>query len=141
MALRDAGRAAVILVARLSLAAIFLYAGWKGLFRIEDTASTLTGKGVPAGTVLAILAAAAGLLGGAALALGAYTSLGCVALLLFLIHTTYSFHLPGARSGDFSQTVQTLKNGGLMAGLMLLWILGPGAASVDRVVRKKVGRG
>jgi putative oxidoreductase len=149
MALRDTGRQVTILVARLCLAAIFLYSGYQNLFQIQDTAATLADKGYPAATVLALVAVAAKLLGGAAVALGAYTSLGCLALILFLVPATYSFHLlsalasarAGARAGDFMQTAQTLENLGLIAGLLLLWILGPGAASVDRLVRKKVGRG
>jgi putative oxidoreductase len=129
------GRSIGLLFARCALACLFLYTGWESLFHLSGVAADLQAKGYPAPKVFAVVATAAELLGGLSLILGALTPLGCLALILFLVPTTYSFHLAPAlhASGDAqrSQMISVLKNLGLIGGLIALYFSGPGSLSVD----------
>jgi len=131
MALGELSRGLGLLLARWCLAGIFLYAGYKNIGRVDQTAVQLAAKAYPAPKVLAIIAALAALGGGASLVLGMFTRMGCVALVLFLLPTTWSFHAQEALRGDVGQTLQALKNLGLVGGLLALFGAGPGALSVD----------
>ena len=137
----DFGRHVGLLVARCSLAGIFLFSGYKNIGRIDLIAADLAQKGYPYAKVMAIVAALAALGGGVSLVLGMFTSLGCAALVLFLVPTTVSFHLHEALRGDTGQLIQTLKNLGLLGGLLALLGTGPGALSVDRRVFGRRRRG
>jgi putative oxidoreductase len=130
---RGAFKNLVLLLARVLLSSTFLYTGARNLIGVERVASRLSGAGYPLPTVLAVLAALALLAGGIAVLLGVLTSLGVLALILFLVPTTYSFHLKPALGGDVGQAIQTFKNLGVAGGLLLLWVTGPGAWSVDRL--------
>lgn len=125
------GRSITLLVARCALAAIFLYTGWEALFGLSGVAHQLAAKGYPAPKVFAVLAAMAQLLGAISLILGALTPLGCLALALFLVPATWSYHLRPALDGDRSQIIATLKNVAILGGLLALWQSGPGSISVD----------
>src|SRR5262245_12120722 len=127
----DTGRGVGLLIARLCLAAIFTYTGIEGIQHVPRTAETLGSVGYPAPTVMAWIAVAAELCGAASLIFGVLTPLGCIALILFLLPTTYSFHLPGLLAGKPGETIQTLKNIGLVGGLVALLFSGPGRFSVD----------
>ncbi len=126
-----AGRSFALLLARIGLAALFLYTGFLAIQRTGATAQQLEGLGYPVPNVLAIVAAIAQLAGGLSILLGALTPLGCISLILFLLPTTYSFHLPGLLKGDQMQTIEALKNLGLVGGLLALLFTGPGRFSVD----------
>ena len=132
MASGDFGRGLGLLLARWCLAGIFLYAGYKNIGRIDETAVTLAAKGYPAPKVLAIVAALAALGGGASLVLGMFTRMGCVALICFLIPTTWTFHAKQALGGDPGQAIEALQNLGLIGGLLALIGIGPGGWSLDR---------
>ncbi len=129
------GRSIGLLFARCALAALFLYTGWENLFHLSGVAADLAAKGYPAPKIFAVVATAAQLLGGLSLILGALTPVGCLALILFLIPTTWSFHLAPAihasGAGQRSQMISVLKNLGIMGGLIALYFAGPGALSVD----------
>lgn len=137
MALRDTGRALGLLVARCSLGALFLYTGARAILDFGSFAERIGNAGYPAEKVVAALAVVAQVAGGISVVLGALTPLGCLALVLFLLPTTYSFHLPGLRAGDVRETIQTLKNLALVGGLISLWFAGPGPLSVDRQLLKR----
>src|SRR5262244_2463778 len=108
-----AGRSFGLLLARIALSGIFLYTGFENVQHIGETATQLAKLGYPVAHVLTVVAAIAELGGGISLLLGALTPLGCIALILFLIPTTYSFHIPGLLEGNPAQVIQTLKNLGL----------------------------
>ena len=134
MAFGEFGRGLGLLLARWCLAGIFLYAGYKNIGRVDETAVQLASKGYPMAKVLAIVAALATLGGGASLFLGMFTRMGCLALVLFLLPTTWSFHAQEALKGDPAQAIQALKNLGLIGGLVALLGTGPGPWSVDQRV-------
>jgi putative oxidoreductase len=126
-----AGRSFGLLLARVGLAAIFLYTGFNAIQITGQTAEKLATFGYPVPNILAIVAAIAQLAGGVSILLGALTPLGCIALILFLLPVTYSFHLPGLLQGDSGETINALKNLGLVGGLVALLFTGPGRFSID----------
>lgn len=140
MAIRDLGRAVVLLLARAAIAALFLYTGWKNIGDLDATAARVAAQGYPAPQVTALVAALAQLLGGISVGLGVLFPLGVLSLVLFLAFATWSFHVPGFRAGDFLQGVQTFKNLSILAALLVLLTTGPGPWSFDRIVLKR-GKG
>ena len=127
----DAPRSVGLVIARVCMAALFIYTGASSIQHPGHTAESLAAMGYPAPTVLAVIAAVAQLAGGVSLVLGLLTPLGCIALILFLLPTTYSFHVPGLLKGDPRQTIDTLKNLALIGGLIALLFTGPGRFSID----------
>lgn len=129
-----------LLLARLGLAGLFLYAGWEHLWQLDGFSTTIQKLGYPAPRLMAALAIAALLGGGLSLVLGALLPLGCLALIAFLASATYSVHVSQALAGGqaaHDQLVQSLKNLGLLGGLIALFLAGPGGISVDaRVFRR-----
>src|SRR5262245_38233033 len=132
----ESGRGVGLLLARLCLAAVFLYTGITEIQETGEIAGMLAAHGYPIPVVMAWGAAIAEIAGGVSLALGLLTPLGCLALILFLLPTTYTFHLPGLLKGDPGQTVDTLKNLGLVGGLIALMFSGPGRFSIDAKIMK-----
>jgi putative oxidoreductase len=126
-----AGHSFGLLVVRIALSGIFLYTGFENVQRIGETATQLAKLGYPVAHVLAVVAAIAELGGGISILLGALTPFGCIALILFLLPTTYSFHVPGLLEGNPGQIVQTLKNLAIIGGLIALLFSGPGRYSID----------
>jgi len=126
-----AGRSFALLLARIGLASTFLYSGFGNIQHTGETAAKLASLGYPVPNIMAIVAAIAELAGGISVLLGALTPLGCIALILFLIPTTYSFHIPGLLKNDPGEIINTLKNAGLIGGFIALLFSGPGRFSVD----------
>ena len=126
-----AGHSFGLFVVRIALSGIFLYTGFENVQQIGETAAQLAKLGYPVAHVLAVVAAIAELGGGISILLGALTPLGCIALILFLLPTTYSFHVPGLLAGDPRQIVETLKNAAIIGGLIGLMFSGPGRYSID----------
>jgi putative oxidoreductase len=120
-----------LLLARIGLCGIFLLSGFHNIQHTGETAVQLAAWGYPVPNILAIVAAIAELAGGISLLLGALTPLGCIALILFLLPVTYSYHLPGLLKGDQMETINVLKNLALVGGLIALLFSGPGRFSVD----------
>jgi putative oxidoreductase len=131
-----AGRGLGLLIARICLAGIF---GWTAFHNVQNTGETATqlaSMGYPIPNILAIVAVAAEIGGALSLLLGLLTPLGCLSLILFLLPTTYSFHLPQALQGNGEQVAACLKNLALVGGLIALMFAGPGRFSVDGRVMK-----
>jgi putative oxidoreductase len=132
----EAGRGLGLLIARICLAAVFCWTGFHNVQHTAETATKLAGMGYPAPNILAIVAAAAELGGALSLILGLLTPLGCLSLILFLLPTTYSFHLADALRGNSEQVVACLKNMALVGGLIALMFSGPGRFSFDGRIMK-----
>ncbi|HET9598105.1 MAG TPA: DoxX family protein [Anaeromyxobacteraceae bacterium] len=120
------------LVARVLLAAIFAWSGWQKLTVTGRAAAAITGRGLPYATALAYAACALELVGALMLVLGIRARAVALALAAYVVVASWLFHLHPALRGDAAQTVQLLKNAGLIGGLVLLSLHGPGTASVDR---------
>ncbi|MBI4511165.1 MAG: DoxX family protein [Deltaproteobacteria bacterium] len=132
MAFRDSARSFLLLLARLCVAAVFLYTGYRNIGKIDATAGRLAELHYPVPKIMAIVAVLAELGGGLSLAFGAFMRAGCLALILFLLPTTYSFHVPGMLAGDSMQAIQALKNLAMIGGILALSFAGPGGWSWDR---------
>jgi putative oxidoreductase len=125
------GRSFGLLIARILLGALFIYTGVHAAGQTSATAVKLGENGYPVPHIMAIIAVVAQIAGGASLVLGVLTPLGCIALILFLLPTTYTFHMLDALKGDVRQTIECGKNLAIVGGLIALLFTGPGAFSVD----------
>ncbi|MGB3670657.1 MAG: DoxX family protein [Phormidesmis sp.] len=113
------------LAGRICLALIFLNAGINHLLGFSGFVSTISGKGLPLASVLAVGTIVFLLVGAVFLLLGYQTKIGAWLLIAFLIPTTLIFHPPTSDLGGF------LKNLALIGGLLMTVENGPGLLSVD----------
>lgn len=127
-------------VGRTMLAAIFLMSAvGNKIPNFEGVAGYMASEGVPMPRLLLAGAILFLLVGGVSLVLGFRARLGAGLLLVFLILATYFFHDfwtfadPQARQ---QQTIQFMKNLGLMGAMLLVIANGPGAWSLDRARRE-----
>jgi putative oxidoreductase len=118
---------AIVLVARLLLAQIFLISGYGKLGAgFAGTQAYMEAMGV-SGTLLPLvilLELGAGL----ALVVGLFTRLAALALAAFCIAAAVFFHTNFA---DQMQTIMFMKNLTMAGGMLMLYVHGAGAYSVD----------
>lgn len=134
--------AALTLIARICLSAIFLGAGVNKILDIESTVLAMQNAGIPYPNMLVWGAIVFLILGGLSVAAGCFTRLGTLMLMIFLGMATYYFH-PFWKADDLTKMDQMIafqKNLGLFGGLLFLFANGPGPASFDgrRIVREEV---
>jgi putative oxidoreductase len=115
-----------VLVARLFLSAIFIKSGIDKIFNPESTQQYMESMGVP--SLLLIPTIIVLLVGGISVLVGYKARYGALLLIGFLIPTTLIFHTNFAES---SQQIAFLKNLGLMGGLLMVAVFGPGSLSFD----------
>ena len=124
---------AVLLFARLAIAPLYLYSGIGKVMAFSTTAGRLYGGADGFGAVLAAGAVAVELGCGAALLLGLFARQAAVALICFTIAATLMFHnfwaAPEAQM--VTQTINFLKNLGLIGGLALVACHGAGRYAAD----------
>lgn len=118
----------VALSARICLCLIFLKAGINHATDINHSVEAITDRGLPFASLLAAGTVVCLILGSISLLLGYKTNIGSIALIIFLILASFLFHNP---IGDPSQTIDFLKNVGLIGGLLMFIYAGSGALSVD----------
>ena len=128
----------VLLFARLAVAPLFLYSGIGKIMAFTATAGRLGGAdGI--GAFLAAGAIAVEFGGGVALILGLFARQAAVVLFLFTIAATLMFHnfwaAPDAQV--VMQTINFLKNLGLLGALALIAVYGPGAYSVNAAIKNR----
>ena len=117
-----------ILVGRILLSILFLFAGFGKLTAISATAGWFGSIGLPVPTVTAVVVGLVELLGGLAILLGFQTRIAAIVVALFTLGATAIAHL------DFSDAMQVLmlqKNLAITGGLLILAIVGAGSLSVD----------
>lgn len=122
-----------LLAFRLLLPPLFWYSGIGKILAFDATASRLPGGADGLGTVLAPGAIAVEIGCSTALLLGLFTRRASLILILFTAAATLMFHnfwtVPEV--AVTAQTVNFLKNLGLIGGLLVLNAFGPGAWSLD----------
>ena len=125
--------APVALVARLLLALMFVLAGLSKLAGLEGTAAYIGSAGLPMPGVLALATAVLEIVGGVALAIGYQARIAALALALFTVVASVLFHNFWAVPADqaYVQQLMFMKNLAVAGGLLFVFALGAGPASLD----------
>jgi len=125
--------APVVVIGRVLLALIFITSGFAKLTGLEGTAGYIASKGLPLPTLLAFGAGALEVVGGIALAIGFQARWAALALALFTLVATVLFHNYWAMPADqqFVQQLMFMKNLSIVGGLLFVFSLGAGPASLD----------
>jgi putative oxidoreductase len=123
----------VLLFARLLIAPLFVYSGVGKILAFGLTASRLPGGEAGFGSLLAAGALVVELGGSAALILGLWTRWAALILLAFTIAATLMFHQFWASPAPQvqGQTLNFLKNLGLIGLLAQIAVFGAGSYSLD----------
>ncbi|MEX0345699.1 MAG: DoxX family protein [Rhizobiaceae bacterium] len=131
----------ILLVARILLGVLFILAGLGKFGDISGTAGLISSAGLPAGTLLAWLAAVFEVGAGLAILVGFQTKIVAWLLVAFCLFTGFMFHLGPINIPEFSEganamlssfnQVMLMKNVAIAAGFLALVASGPGALSVD----------
>jgi putative oxidoreductase len=116
------------LVGRNMLGLLFVISGVEKIGAFSDTAVYMASAGLPAVSVLLILAIVVEIGGGGAICLGWQTRLGALVILLFTATVTIVFHRFWNMPPDQAavQRLFFMKNLSVMGGLILLMAFGPG---------------
>ena len=125
--------APVVPIARLLLALMFVLAGISKFAALSGTAGYIASKGLPMPMVLAVATATLELVGGLAIVVGFQARIAALALAAFTVLATFLFHNFWAAPAE-QQMVQQLmfmKNIAVAGGLLLVFSLGAGPASLD----------
>jgi putative oxidoreductase len=124
----------VLLAARLLVAPLFIYSGIGKIMAFEVTAGRLPGGAGGFGSVLAACAIVIELGGSLAFILGVYTRCVAIAFIVFTIIATLLFHNFRASppAAVVAQTVNFLKNLGLIGLFAMIAAFGPGAYALRK---------
>ncbi|SDI71068.1 putative oxidoreductase [Bradyrhizobium sp. Rc2d] len=127
----------VLLFARVAIAPLFLYSGIGKVMAFATTAGRLPGGADGFGAVLAAGAIAVELGGGTALLLGLFARPAAAVLIPFTIAATLMFHnfWAAPEAQVVMQTINFLKNLGLLGALALIASYGPGAHAVQAAIK------
>jgi putative oxidoreductase len=125
--------APVAIIARVLLALMFVLSGFSKFGDLGGTAGYIASKGLPMAGVLAFGVAALEVVGGLALIVGFQARFAALALALFTFVASVLFHNFWAMPADqqFMQQLMFMKNLSVVGGLLLVFALGAGPASVD----------
>jgi len=118
----------VLLAARLLVTPLFIYSGIGKVLAFEATAGRLPGGAGGFGSVLAACAIVIELGGSLALILGVYARCAAIAFIVFTILASLMFHNFWASppAAVTAQTINFLKNLGLIGAFAMIWAFGPG---------------
>lgn len=123
----------LVLVGRLSLAALFLPAGLSKITGFSGTVGYIESVGLPLATAGAIVAITVEIVGGAALIAGFATRTAAIVLAAFTLLASVFFHAYWAVPADqaFVQQLLFFKNIAVVGGLLILAANGAGQLSLD----------
>lgn len=129
----DSFKTPLVIIGRVLLALMFVYAGFGKLTNIEGTAGYIASGGLPMASVLAVVVGLLELLGGLAIAVGFQARWAALALGLFTLAASVLFHKFWAVPADqaFVQQLMFMKNLSVAGGLFIVAALGAGPMSVD----------
>jgi uncharacterized membrane protein YphA (DoxX/SURF4 family) len=116
------------LAARICLSLIFLYGSINHLTSFSAGQQMIAEKGLPFPALMLLGNIVFQFVGAISLLLGYKVRWGAILLILFLVPTTLVFHNLLA---DPKQTIQFLKNLGLIGGLLMVYYAGAGPVSLD----------
>jgi len=120
------------LAGRILLAAIFIIGGYNKIGGWEATAGYMASKGLPMLLLVPTILIELG--GGLMLIVGYRARLAAAAIFLFLIPVTLVFHNFWAASPVEMQmqSINFMKNLGIMGGMLFIVAYGPGRYSLDK---------
>jgi putative oxidoreductase len=123
----------VVVVARVLLALIFIIAGIGKLTGLEGTAGYIASKGLPLPTLLAFATGVIEVVGGIAIAIGFQARWAALGLALFTVVASVIFHNYWAMPAEqvMVQQLMFMKNLAIVGGLLFVFSLGAGPASLD----------
>lgn len=118
------------LLGRILIAVIFFFSGVGKILDMEGTKQYMAANGMPAVTFFLIGAIILELLGGLLILIGCGSRIGAFLLIVFLIPTTFIFHM---NLGEQLQMIMFLKNLAILGGLLMILAHGSGSFGVDRL--------
>lgn len=121
-----------LLVARILMPILFITSGWGKITAYAGTQQYMESMGVPG--ILLPLTILLEFGGGLAILFGFLTRTTALFTAVFTLLTALLFH------NDFAQAdnaIMFMKNLTIVGGFLLLAITGPGAFSIDRVLKRK----
>ena len=119
------------LIARILMPVLFIVAGWGKITGYAGTQQYMEAMGVPGFFLPLTILLEFG--GGLAILFGFLTRPTAIITALFTLLTAFIFH------SDFAQGVNSLmfmKNLTIAGGYLMLFVSGPGAISLDRMLKK-----
>jgi putative oxidoreductase len=126
----------VILAARLLLAALFLIFGWRKLTDYSGTVSRMVQDGAPIPVLATFIAIFMELPVAFAVAVGAFTRVSAVLLVLYTLGSALIAHrywmITGANKIESMESF--FKNLSIVGGFLLLYITGAGKYSIDAIL-------
>ncbi len=126
--------AALSLIGRVMLAAIFLASGIDKITGFEGLIGAIASKGLPVPQVFAALTIIVEIVGALMLVFGWKARWGAFALAAFTAIVTMLFHnfwaVPPAQK--MMEQIQFMKNVAIIGGLLFVMAFGPGRISVDK---------
>jgi len=121
--------AALALLGRVLMSAIFIQGGWGKLMHLSGTSAYMASKGLPLPFVAAIVAVVVELGGGIAVLIGLRTRIVALVLAAWCIATAFIAHY---HPDDAGQMIHFMKNVCMAGGFLVLAAWGAGALSADR---------
>lgn len=125
--------APVVVIARVLLALMFVLAGFSKFGGLEGTAGYIGSKGLPAPYLLAVATAFLEVVGGLLLIVGFQARWAALALAVFTLLASVLFHNFWAMPAEqaFVNQLMFMKNLAVAGGLLFVFSLGAGPASLD----------
>jgi putative oxidoreductase len=125
------------LIGRLLLALLFILSGLSKIGSTESTVAYMTAKGMSFAPFFLYGAILLELAGGVSLATGFRARIGALLLILFMVPTTYIFHIRGAFDAQFNlvdpkELIQILKNLAIIGGLLMIYGNGAGKLTIGK---------
>ncbi|NIF21384.1 MULTISPECIES: DoxX family protein [Pantoea] len=122
-----------LLLARILMPILFIVAGWGKITGYAGTAQYMQSAGVPGFLLPLVILLEFG--GGLAILFGFLTRFTALFTAAFTLLTAFIFHV------DFANEINQLmfmKNMSIAGGFLVLGLVGPGAYSIDALIRKKL---
>lgn len=122
------------LIARVGLAALFLWSGYSKLVYMDGNIGYMQAYGLPAADLLIWPALLIELVAGAMLLVGWKVRWAAVALALFTLPATFIFHAYWGVPADqvLNQQIHFMKNLAILGGLLSVFAHGSGSYALDR---------
>ena len=120
-----------VLVARVLMPILFITAGWGKITGYAGTQQYMEAMGVPGALLPLTILLAFG--GGLAILFGLLTRTTAIITAVFTLLTAFLFH---SNFAEGMNSLMFMKNMTISGGYLLLAIFGPGAISIDRLLKK-----